>query len=164
MIIEIAFKTIDGPPTLNIDGNIIFRIKPIIKNGNVSSPILSPLPISTFIFIFFLPFITPTLSAISLYDPVLGFAYFHDESLLGCGTSCARENNFTYHYPEHRRITSLFTLTLPSPFPRIPMGINPHWMPARLSIRRERGKVVPRGVAPVLELPAFQKEKTISTD
>jgi hypothetical protein len=53
MIIEIAFKTVDGPPTLNTDGNIIFRIKPIIKNGNVSSPILSPLPTSTFSFIFF---------------------------------------------------------------------------------------------------------------
>jgi len=53
MIIDTTFKTIDGPPTLNKDGIITFRIKPIIKNGNVSSPILSPLPTSIFSFIFF---------------------------------------------------------------------------------------------------------------
>jgi hypothetical protein len=53
MIMEITFRTIDGPPTLKKNGNRIFRIKPTIKNGNVSSPILSPLPISAFSFIFF---------------------------------------------------------------------------------------------------------------
>lgn len=53
MIMEITVRTVEGPLTLKKDGNMIFRIEPMIKNGNVSSPILSPLPTSTFSFIFF---------------------------------------------------------------------------------------------------------------
>jgi hypothetical protein len=52
MTTESTFRTTGGPPTLNEDGDTIFKIKPIIKNGNVSSPILSPLPTSTFSLIF----------------------------------------------------------------------------------------------------------------
>jgi len=54
-MMEITFKTVGEPPTWNAQGNKIFRIKPIIKNGNVSSIILSPLPTRTFSFIFFPP-------------------------------------------------------------------------------------------------------------
>ena len=52
-IMETTMRTIDGPPTLKKDGNMIFRIKPDTTNGNVNSPILSPLPTSVFSFIFF---------------------------------------------------------------------------------------------------------------
>jgi hypothetical protein len=48
----------------------------------------------------------------------------------------------------------VFTLTLPYPSPHIPMGINPHWMPAHPSTRRERVFICSkRGCAP-LKLPA----------
>jgi hypothetical protein len=58
-IMEITFKTIGGPPTLKNDGNRMFNIKPMTKNGNVNSPILSPLPTSAFSFKFFPPIFLP---------------------------------------------------------------------------------------------------------
>jgi hypothetical protein len=33
IIKEIVIRAIDGPPTLNMEGIMIFRIKPISKNG-----------------------------------------------------------------------------------------------------------------------------------
>jgi hypothetical protein len=41
---ETTLRLVGGPPTLNGDGNAIFRISPANKNGNISRPILSPLP------------------------------------------------------------------------------------------------------------------------
>jgi hypothetical protein len=55
MTMEITRKAVDGPPTLNRDGNRIFRIRPMIRNGKVRSIIVSPLPTSVFSFIFFPP-------------------------------------------------------------------------------------------------------------
>jgi hypothetical protein len=55
MMIETAFRTADGPPTSNTDGAKIFRTKPIPKNGEVSSIILSPLPTKAFNLIFVPP-------------------------------------------------------------------------------------------------------------
>src|SRR5579859_2219857 len=47
----ITFKKVGGPPTLKNDGFFLLRIAPRSKNGNVNSPILSPLPTSAFTFI-----------------------------------------------------------------------------------------------------------------
>jgi hypothetical protein len=37
-----------------------------------------------------------------------------------------------------RGIKGFFTINLSYPSPRIPMGVNPHWMPAHPSTRRKR--------------------------
>ena len=48
---EIARSASDGPPTSNADGSATFKSTPITTKGSTSSPILSPLPTSSFSFI-----------------------------------------------------------------------------------------------------------------
>jgi hypothetical protein len=52
---EITLTALEGPPTLNNDGKRRFNTKPMAKNGKVNNPILSPLPTSTFSFMFLSP-------------------------------------------------------------------------------------------------------------
>src|SRR5579872_1563189 len=53
--IETNLKASDGPPTLNSAGQTRLASTPPTRNGRVSRPILSPLPTSSFSFIFISP-------------------------------------------------------------------------------------------------------------